>query len=280
MFNFDAALAQAEKDANSTALEAIILAPSGGGKSTVAGTFGCKTLYLYSSGENHGVKAARSLGGKDVVPVCFDMNRAPDDALQTLQEILTNNEMVSKHGFGAIVIDGASELETLIRTSSAWKKACATAKGGHNAFEEPKATIAGFRPIITALKDLQRAHGVHFAVTCILDCKDLGPNGEICEAMPRLQGYSVAESLVQQFGDVLVVGRMEKNGVIKHKLQFATGLTKKSATEAGVIKRMLNFSPRIAGLNVSDLPPFLDADLKQVIELKRKKFGNGEKLCA
>lgn len=275
MFNFEAALVQAEKDASSTALEAIILAPSGGGKSTLAGTLGCKTLYLYASGENHGVKAARSVGGKDVVPVCFDTARSPDDALQTLLEILSNNEAVTKHGFGAIVIDGASELETLIRTSQSWKKACATSKGGHNSFEEPKATIAGFRPIITALKDLQRAHGVHFAMTCILDAKDLGPNGEICEAIPRLQGYSVAESLVQQFGDVLVVGRMEKNGAVKHKIQFATGLTKKSTDEAGTIKRMLNFAPRIAGLNVGDLPPYLDADLKQVIELKQKKFGKG-----
>jgi hypothetical protein len=272
MFDFDAAMKQAEKDASSTALEALILAPSGGGKSTLLGTMGVKTLYLYAAGENHGVKAARSLGGKDVVPVCFDINRTPDDALITLQEILADTEQVQKHGFRAVVVDGASELETLIRTSQAWKKACATSKGSHNTFEEPRATIAAFRPVISALKSLQQKTNIHFAMTCILDVKDIGPNGEICEAVPRLQGYSVADSLVQQFGDVLVVGRMERQGTIKHKLQFATGLTKKSTDEAGIIKRMLNFSPRIAGLNVADLPPYLDADLKQVIELKKKKF--------
>lgn len=273
MFNFDAAIAQAEKDAKSLALEALVLACSGGGKSTLAGTFGVKTLYLYAQGENHGVKAARSVGGVDVVPLCFDDGATPDEALSRLTAILKDHANIKKHNFGAVVIDGASELETLIRSSDNWIKACKTSKGAHNTFEEPKATIAGFRPIITALKDLQRATGIHYMVTCILDVKDFGPNGEINEAMPRLQGYSVAETLVQQFGDVLVVGRMERSGQIKHKLQFATGLTKKSADEAGTIKKMLNFSPRIAGLNVADLPPYLDADLKQVIALKVAKFG-------
>lgn len=273
MFNFDAAIAQAEKDARSTALEAIILAPSGGGKSTLAGTFGVKTLYIYSSGENHGVKAARSFGGTSVVPVCFDQHATPDEALTNLLSILQDNDQITKHNFKAIVVDGASELETLIRSSQSWKKACLTGKGSHNSFEEPKATIAAFRPIITSLKDLQRATGVHFAMTCTLDVKDLGPSGEIVDASPRLQGYSVAEALVQQFGDVLVVGKMSRNGQIKYKLQFLTELTKTSKEESGVIKRTINFSPRIAGLNFTDLPPYLDADLRQVVELKQKKFG-------
>jgi energy-coupling factor transporter ATP-binding protein EcfA2 len=279
MFDFEAAIASASKDANSTALEALILGASGSGKSTLCGTLGCKTLYLYASGENHGVKAARSIGDKDVVPVCFDESKdfvptTPDEALRNLLGILNDVALIKKHGFQAVVIDGASELEYLIRASAEWKKACTTAKGQHNGFEEPKATLNGFRPIVTALKNLQRQLGIHFAMTCILDVKEMGSNGEVVEASPRLQGYSVAESLVQQFGDVLVVGKMAKNNQIKYKLQFMTELTKTAKEENGTVKRSLNFSPRVAGVNVGPegLPALMDADLEAVVELKKKHF--------
>lgn len=267
-FDYKAAMAQAELDAKSVALEAIILGASGSGKSTLLGTLGVKTLYLYASGENHGVKAARMMGAANVVPICFDANTTPDEALENIHSILRDVEFVKSQQFKAVVVDGASEIETLVRASKAWQKMCLTNKGTHNSFEEPKATIAGFRPIITALKDLQRATGVHFAVTCILDVRDLGPNGEIVDASPRLQGFSVAESLVQQFGDVLVVGKMSKNKEVKYKLQFATDLTKTAKEENGTVKRLLNFSPRITG--VSKLQPFMDASLTDVINLKAK----------
>lgn len=274
MFDFDAAIEQSEKDAKSPLIEAIVLAPSGGGKSYLAGTFDCKTLYLYASGENHGVKAARTEGGANVVPVCVDLNGVDaDTAIANLLAVLHDHDRVKRMGFGAVVVDGASELEVLIRNSTAWKKACQTNKGAHNTFAEPTETLNCFRPIITALKDLQRATGVHFYMTCIIDVKDMGPNGEITEASPRLKGFSVAEGLIQQFGDILVVGRMERNGEVKHKLQFATTLTKKSSDEKGVVKRILNFSPRISGFAVQDLPENADASMAKIVEVKAKKFG-------
>lgn len=290
MFDFDAALAAAAKDAKSTALGALIMGPSGGGKSWLCGTFGMSTLYIYCGGENHGVKSALGAsGGKNIHPIYLDyqksepiefVDRKPDnktkedesdECLQNLLGILSTARF-KKHGFKAVVIDGASELEYLIRNSSQWKKSCLTNKNTHNNFAEASSTINGFRPIVTALKDLQRNLDIHFAVTCMLDCKELSGTGEITEAAPKLQGYSVAEALVQQFGDVLVVGRMVKNNLVKHKLQFMTEITKTSKEENGTIKKCLNFSPRIAGVSVSDLQPYMDADLSAIVEMKKKLF--------
>lgn len=279
-FDFAAAIAAAAKDAKSTSLEALIMGPSGAGKSTLCGTLGIPTLYLYCSGENHGVKSVKTFGGKDITPIRIDHGCDSDDqtemadsALSNLDEILTNKDLVRK--YKAIVIDGATELEYLIRKSSVWKTACLTKKEGHNNFEEPKATINGFRPILNQLKRLQSEFGTHYAMTCLLDVKELGRNGEIIEAMPKLQGYSVAEALVQQFGDILVVGRMEKNGEVKHKLQFMTDLTKTSKDETKTVKKCLNFSPRIAGIPIGGedgLKNLMEADLEEVIKLKVKYF--------
>lgn len=280
-FDFDKAIAEAAKDAKSTALEALVLGSSSSGKSSLFGTFGCKTLYLYSGGENHGVKSAYSTGATNVIAAKYDVYKEdgkidPDASLANCLSALSQPEILRQKGVGAVAIDGASELEVLIRSSKAWLKACMTPKGSHNAFEETKATLAGFRPIITALKDLQRELGIHFAMSCILDVKELGSMGEVVEGAPKIQGYSVAESLCQQFGDVLVVGRMTKNGVAKHKLQFGTDLSKVAKEESGAPKKFLNFSPRIAGIKVADLPPYEEADLSKIIALKQAKFGVNE----
>jgi hypothetical protein len=276
MFDFDAAIAAAAKDAKSTAVEALLLAPSGGGKSTLMGTFKEKTLYIYSGGENHGVKSAMTYGSAYVTPLCIDSFDSEgkldsDQTLANLEDTLTNRKRITDRGFRAIAVDGASELEFLIRSSSAWKKACQTAKGGHNSFEEPKATLSGFRPFITLLKGLQRDLGLHFVLSCPLDVKELGANGDILEASPCLQGYSVADSLCRQFGDILVVGKMTKANIIKHKLQFGTEVTKVAKEENGTIKKMLNYGPRIAG--IINLTPYMDADLSLIVEMKKKAFG-------
>lgn len=270
-FNFEQAIKDSLKATSSTALECVVLGPSGSGKSSLLGTFGVKTLYLYTTGEAHGSKAARHLGHDNVVPVSIDRegekSLAPEDAYARLLTILNDVEGINKAGFKAIGVDGASELETIIRQMPAWKKACLSANGKHNAFSEGPATIELFRPIVVALKNLQLRLDTHFAMTLTLDVKSMGINGEYEEAMPRLKGYAVAEQLLQQFGDVLVVGKMQKNNEIKHKLQAMTEITKVSKDENGSIKKSLNFSPRLSGIT---MPPYMDANLADVIKLKAK----------
>lgn len=271
-FDFKKALVQAQQEEKQVHLGAIILGPSGAGKSTVLGTLGVKTLYLHTSGESHGPVSARTTGLKNITAINIERSGeetlSPDAAYTKLLDILSSKDGILGEGFGAVVVDGASELETLIRQTKAWKQACLSAQGKHNTFAEGSSTLLLLRPIIVALKQL----GIHFAMTCILDVKELGPNGEIVEATPRLTGYSVAESLVQQFGDVLVVGRMERGGIAKHRIQMMSDVTKTSKDELGNIKKTVNFAPRIAGILVQDLPSTMDADLSQVIKLKKEKL--------
>lgn len=269
-FDFKGALERAKKDADSTSLEAMVLGPSGAGKSYRAGTFGCKTLYLYSGGESHGVRAAKQEAEGLLVPVRYDhdANGSSDATLANLLEILRSKENIEKLGIKAIYVDGASELEFLIRSSSQWKELCKSAKGAHNSFEEPKATITMFRPIIVALKDLQAEFGMHIAMSCIVDVKEYGPSGEIIECQPRILGYGVAESLIQQFGDTLVTSKLrdQASGKTAYKFQFMTDVVKTAKEESGIVKKSINFSPRISG--VRTVPAYLPANLSEVIRLK------------
>lgn len=273
-FDFDAAIKAGQQDLESQLLCAIVLGMSGSGKSRLLGTLGVKTLYLYYGGEDHGPQSASVADGSDIAPMRLDVLDAegeldPDATLARTIAVLNNHAKIKQHGFGAVIIDGASELEAVIRQCKAWRKACLSAKGEHNAYEEPKATTAMLRTVVGPLKQLQRSCKVHVAITGILDVKAIGEFGEIAEASPRLLGFSVAETLIQQFADVLVVGRMVRNEEVKYKLQFMTDLVKTSKdNKTSAIKKTFNFNPRITG--ATDVPSYLDADLKKVLELKGK----------
>lgn len=272
-FDFARALALSERSMNQKAIEAIILAPSGGGKSGLMGTFGVPTLYIYSTGESHGPGAAAKQAkvcGSTILPVCMDLdddgNKLEGDAvISRVVDVLADAALFVQHGIKAIAIDGAAELETYIRSSQKWKTSCLSASGKHNSFAEPAATCEMFRPIFNRLKELQRTHNVHFAMSAMLDVREYGETNDIVEAAPRAKGYQVAEMLIQQFGDVLVVSPRKKDGKIKFALQFMTDVTKVAKDERGNTKRAINFSPRIKGATP---PPYMEADLRAVIELK------------
>lgn len=270
-FSFAKAAANARKDLDNRRVGAIILAPSGGGKSTLGGTFGCKTLFIFGGAESHGPVAA-SVHGGDIVAVRFDQddegnNLDPDDAYARLLSILDAEDAIKKEGFGAIVLDSLTEVENTVRATSKFKTECLSAQGKHNSFAEPAATLGLFRPILVKLRDLQLNLGVHYAATCPLQVSAIGDNGEIMESAPKLSGYSVAEGLILQFPDVLVVGRMiGKTGNAAHRLQFNAGVTKTSKDQLGTIKKTVNFTPRVTG--VKTLPPNIEASLAKVAEMK------------
>jgi hypothetical protein len=240
-------------------------------------------LYLHTGGEAHGVKSAK-LAGSSVVPIRIDFDASapkevknehgglkPDAAYKRLLEILSNVDGIKKQGFTSIALDGATEIEAIIVATDQWKQGCMSDKGKHNSFAEGRVTLNMFRPILAALQHLQVTIGVHYALTCTLDVKSAGIHGEIEEASPRLSGYAVAESVIQQFGDVLVVGLMEKDGVKKHKLQFMTDVTKVSKDIVGNVKKSINFTPRISGVRVEELPPYMDPDLSKIVATKAGK---------
>ncbi len=275
-FNFSNAIAEAAKEAaGPKSLGLMILGASGAGKSSLAGTFGVKTLYLSTNGEVHGSAAAKGLGGANVVPVSIDFADGKplnaDKAYDRLLSILTDVKGIEDAGFKAVVVDSATELEIMIRETTRWKVMCQTDKGTHNSWAEGKATLAMFRPVIDALKSLQKQTGAHFAMTCALEINAVADNGEITESKPRLQTYSVVEGVIQQFGDIIAVGRMSNGEQEAHRIQFLAGVSRDSKDAKGVVRKSLNFNPRVTGIPLEKLPRTMEADLKQLIKLKEGK---------
>lgn len=274
-FNFKAANAQVVKSLDSKALALMLLGQSGAGKSYTIGTFGVKTLFLFGSGESHGPVSARTKGQDNVFPIAWDRDDSgaalnPDQSYKRLLDILSDAEGIKAMEFGAIAIDGATELEQLIRATKKWEQACLTDKGKHNNFAESDATKSLFRPILDSLKNLQSTLGLHYVMTCILDIKQLGDNGSIQEASPKLSGYGVAENLIQQFPDIVTVGRMSKDDKIGHYFQFLANVTRVSKDASGVVKKTMNFNPRITGFNFEELPEAPKADLAALAKFKAR----------
>jgi hypothetical protein len=273
MFNIAKASANARKDLDNKKVGAIILGPSGAGKSSLLGTFGCKTLFLYTGGEVHGPTAAATYGKGDVIGVRFDQDDegtqlSADDSYARLLSILDAEGSLKEAGIGAIVIDSMTEVEFIIRSTSKFAKDCMTDKGKHNNFAEPQVTLNLFRPVLVKLRDLQLNIGIHYAVTCLLTVSAIGDNGEIEESAPKLSGYMVADGIIPQFPDVLVVGRMVgKSGIPARRIQFNAGVSKVSKDAVGTVKKMINFDPRITG--VEKLPGNMEASLAKVVEMKQ-----------
>ena len=266
-FDLKAAIEASMSDLDQSALMCMILGPSGAGKSSLSGSFEGDTLYIYTSGETHGAKAASVIHNKlkkagKVIPyrLSDDPNKAYDDLLAALAEASE---------FKAVVVDGAPEIEFLIRSTQKFKVGCMTPQGKHNNFAEGEVVLRMFRPIILALKDLARK-GVNSAMTCSLDVQSMGEDGEILESKPRMSTYSVVEGLLQQFPAYFCIGRMTDGDQKAHKIQFLAGVSRVSKDAAGTIRKTLNFNPRLSG--VLDVPNTLDADLSKVVE-----YMNGKK---
>lgn len=277
-FDFKSAIAHASASLNSPKLELMVLGSSGSGKSSCIGTLGVKTLYLYGSRESHGPKAASVLGGANIVPINFEYGTpgdgqeprdfTADETMEFLKFILTSYDWIKESKFEAIALDGIAVLENVVKNTTEFKKRCMSAKGVHNPYKESESAQELISEVINLLKRAQRVTGVHIVVTSMLDVKDVDSFGAILEAAPKLASFGLAESLVAAFGDVLVVGKMQKAGVIKYKFQSGSDLTKVSKDEQGNVKKMLNFSPRVSG---KKLPPIMDADLSEIIKLKSQK---------
>jgi hypothetical protein len=272
-FDFKKAQKEAANDIKNTNLGLMVLGQSGAGKSTLAGTFGVKTLYLYTTGESHGAKAAATIGSDNISPVSINVENgtllSADKAYERLLSILSSVEEIKAEGFKSVVVDGATELEILIRETSRWKLMCQTDKGTHNSWAEGKATLAMFRPVVDGLKSLQRTLGIHFMMTCALDVISVDDNGEIQESKPRLQTYSVAEGVIQQFEDIVVVGRMSNGDKVGHRLQFLAGVSRESKDAAGNVRKSINFNPRLSGVTLDKLPNTVKADVQELIKLKK-----------
>jgi hypothetical protein len=267
-FDFSKAKKDAAADLVSDKLFLILLGSSGNGKSYAQGTFEGKTLYLYTQGESHGPKSASIAGSSNIIPVCIDRDGddvlSADDALKRLFEIIEDVDGIKSLGAKAVSIDGATEIEALIRNTNRFKTAV------KSSYDEGPVTLAIFRQILNKLKKLQREAGVHICMTCILNVKEYGPNGEIMDSTPSLHGYQVATGLVQQFDDVLTIGRMQSKDKVGYRIQLLAGVQKATADfKTKEIRKTYNFSPRLLGADLPSLGKTLEPNMAELIKLKR-----------
>jgi hypothetical protein len=274
MFDFDKAAAAIK---TSPVLQLITLAPSGGGKSILAGTSGLKTLYVHGIGENHGYESARISGGDLIVPFRWDIDDAgkeiknPDAQYKRLTDVLSATDQLVAAGFGFVVVDSATEVEALIKGTTRFTTLC-THNGKYNNFKESEACLSMFRPILNSLKSLSILE-IGYNMTLILNVKKMDDLGIILESSPKLYGYGVAEGVIQQFPDIVVVSPImhPETEEIAHRIYFNAGVSRTQKDMAtGVVKKTINFSPRITGVPLQELPEgSMAANLEAVLELKR-----------
>ena len=280
-FNFEAAGNYALKSLDSNLLELILLGPSGAGKSYAASTLkDYKTLYLYCSGENHGPKTAIAHSDGDILPVCLDVDDdgvrlSPDQVRERLFTILGDHKGIQGQGFEVVFLDGIPELEQIFLQTTYFENYIKTDKGKINHFQKSAAMNTMLKQVIDELKDLQRNVGIHFVCTCLLTVREFALDGSVKDSAPSLLSYSVADMIVRQFGDILVVGEMFKleqgKKKVAHRFQMGAKVTKSQTDEDGDIRKSYNYSPRIVGYETGELPASIPADLGAVIGLKKEK---------
>lgn len=270
--NFDKLIAEGKEKLKNKNVSLILLGASGSGKSRACGTFGVKTLYLHTSGESHG-PASASVGGADVLPICLDRDGdtvlTADETYARLLEILNSTAALKKLGIGAIAIDGASELETIITNTTAWKTKLTVEYKGVKSYAG-ELTLSMFRPVLVALQKLQQELNVHTVITCILHVKELGENGEILEASPSLYGYGVATGLIQQFADILIIGQLSDGEKTRPGIQLGSHVSKVTKDQVTKeVRKLANFHNRITGADLSNAPAIIKPSLKLIAEIKK-----------
>jgi hypothetical protein len=99
----------------------------------------------------------------------------------------------------------------------------------------------------------------------------VGDKKEVLEASPKLTSYGVASSVIPQFGDVLMIGRMQEDeGEVQYNFQMGGNVSKVSKEVNGRVKKMINFSPRISVLNHGvQIPEYIPADFAEILKIKQ-----------
>ena len=274
-FNFKKAAESINAQTEKKVLQLMTLAPSGAGKSFLAGTMGVKTLYIHGAGESHGYDSASITGKENIIPFRWDLDdegqpiASADDQWNRLKSVLADKESLISEGIEFVVVDSATEVEALIG-ATAFKRNLMTQNGKINSFKDSESTAIMFSTLHNSLASLALS-GIGYNMTCILDVQEMDDYGLILESSPKLMGYRVAESLIQRFPDIVVVGQLmnPETENVAHRVYFNAGITKASKDASGTIRKTLNFNPRITGLTREQLPEgSLPADLSVLLKLK------------
>ena len=268
-FNFQDHISEVK----SGGLQAIVLGPSGSGKSHLLGTYPGKVLHLFDDAEHHGVKSSRKQGGEGIIPINWSqdgrgVDRSPEAAYQLVKRILSrdNGQALKDAGIECIGLDSIVKLLAVIRNTQEFVNRCETPKGGHNSYAEPDAYIDMMQPILRGLRTLSDQFGIDYVVLGDLEIQAVQDNGLIKQSKPRMPSFSVAENIVMSFPDIMMISRVAKKDVSKPLIQMGAGCSRVSKDQTGQIVKTIDFTPRIA--DSESVPAFIKADLSEVLKLK------------
>lgn len=275
-FNFASAIKDGQERLKNKNVSLILLGPSGSGKSEFCGSGGVKTLYLHTSGESHGPASAERgavKSGGEILPICIDKDGdkqlSADETYARLLEILASGQGLKKLGIGAVALDGATELESLIQNTTAWKARLAAEYKGVKSYAGDL-TLSMFRPILLALQKLQAEINIHYVLTCILTVREYGENNEILDASPSLYGFNVATGLIQQFPDILVIGQVSDGERARPAIQLGSHVSKATKDQKSQeVRKLSNFYNRLTGADLTTCPDLMKPNLKLVAEIKK-----------
>lgn len=239
----------------------MVLAPSKTGKSHFMGTYPGEgnILHLHGSGETHGSLSAEKEAGDRLISVQW---KTGGDLIKDLKEILSP-ATIKENNITCIGLDSLTELFRDIKETKAFQQKCMTSSGKHNSFKESEALIELMSKIISWLRALYNEHQV--SVVCAMHARvTKTEHGEVSEVKPDLPGFGVAEFLVGQFDDILVMSRNPQT----NKPEFVCSAVGKrtSKDDTGEVTRYLDFTPCLQ--HVAELPDRIPATIPELLKLK------------
>jgi hypothetical protein len=274
MIDFKQMKAAAKSKQESQGMLAVILGSSGSGKSTVCGTTGRPTLVIHTKDESHGPTSASTFN-EEVVGYCINQDEegnelSADDAMERMYALLTAEDL--SDNFGCVVFDSLSSIDLLIKKTSEFFEFCKTDKGKHSAYRETEAVLNQIQKLVTSTDSI-RARGVHVLFTLAAHIKSMEADGTVETVAPVLSSYGCAEGMPRLFPAVLYVAPVVVDGEKKRAFLFNTQVKRESKDLAGRTTKMLNFSPRLAGIPDAEMPEMLPADFVKLQEFIKSVKG-------
>lgn len=242
-----------------------VLGSSGAGKSHFIGTYPGKVLFLHGSGESHGPSAALK-NNKDILAVSW--SQTPEGPIEPkliprrIREIL-DPEVIKAAGIKCVAIDSLTNLCLDFKETEAFKQRC-TGRGGHNPFKETEALVEMFSKVVSQLQVLSDQHDIDIIATIDAQITSVGANGEIIESKPGLPTFGVGKAIIQQFPDVLILGRIDGKPMFQN-LSKAVGKSIDRDTQETV--KYIEYNPRLRGAIA--LPELIEPTVNCLLELKK-----------
>ena len=243
-----------------------VLGPSGAGKSHFIGTYPGRVLFLHGAGEAHGAASAVK-SNSDVISVSW--SQSPEGPVESrlipkrVREIL-EPEVIKAAGIKCVAIDSLTNLALDFKETEAFKQRCAGKGGVHNSFKESEALIEMLSRVINQLQVLSDQHDIDVIVTMDLQINQVAADGTILESKPGLPTFGVGKAIVQQFADILVLGRIESQPMFQNKAHVASKSVNRDTQE---VVKYIEYNPRLRG--VKELPELIQPTVAAIMELKK-----------